>query len=188
MPFSRTIIIQDIGPVLLERSSRAKRMNISIRPFKGIRVAVPAGVSFNMAEEFAHSRKRWLLENIPRIRKIEDRMLVNETKPPINREEAKTVLASRLEHIARKFGYTYNRLTVRNQKTRWGSCSSKNNISLNIKLTLLPDELRDYIILHELVHTRVKNHGGEFWAEIKKVEPRAEELAGMVRQYCLAVL
>jgi predicted metal-dependent hydrolase len=58
---------------------------------------------------------------------------------------------------------------VKNQKTRWGSCSEKNNINLNVNLVLLPDELIDYAILHELVHTRVKNHSKRFWAELDKL-------------------
>ncbi|MFC1990575.1 M48 family metallopeptidase [Chloroflexota bacterium] len=59
-------------------------------------------------------------------------------------------------------------MSIRNQKTRWGSCSHKNNINLNMKLVLLPDELVDYVILHELVHTRIHNHSKRFWVELDK--------------------
>ena len=161
-------------------------MNISVRPFKGIRVAIPYGVSYAVAEQFARSQKEWLEKNLRRIKKFEQDCPPGPAwKTEIDRKEAAMILSERLQKIAEMHGYRYNRLTVRNQKTRWGSCSGNNNISLNVKLTLLPDELRDYIILHELVHTRVKNHSNEFWSEISRVEPRARKLANQVKQYSI---
>ena len=109
-------------------------------------------------------------------------------KVQVDRDEAGKILTERLAAIARKHGYRYNRVSIRNQKTRWGSCSSRNNISLNMKLTLLPDELRDYIILHELVHTRVKNHGPDFWQEMLRVEPDAESLDRRMKEQCILLL
>lgn len=186
MPNSITINIRGIGPVLLERSTRARRMNISVRPFRGIRVAVPKGASFKIAEQFARSKTEWLKGQIARMRELEEMYRAASSKEvTINRKEARNVLVKRLDEIAQRHGYRYNRVSIRNQKTRWGSCSSQNNISLNMKLTQLPDELRDFIILHELVHTKVKNHGNKFWDEIMRAEPRAEELARQVKQYCI---
>lgn len=186
MPRSKMINLRGIGPVLLERSTRARRMNISVRPFRGIRVAVPKGVSFKIAEQFARTKTEWLIENITKIKKREELYRAAASKEvTIDRKEARNTLVKRLDEIAKRHGYVYNRVSIRNQKTRWGSCSSRNNISLNMKLTLLPDELRDFILLHELVHTRVKNHGSEFWEEILKAEPRAVQLARQVKQYCL---
>ena len=89
--------------------------------------------------------------------------------PPITViDEAKRKIVIRCEDLAQDFGFTYNRITVRNQKKRWGSCSTHNNINLNIKLVRLPQELMDYVILHELVHTKIKSHGSVFWDELDK--------------------
>ena len=85
---------------------------------------------------------------------------------PIDRAAARKFLVNRLDYLAGKYGFTYNRVFIRNQKTRWGSCSTKNNINLNVNLVRLPDELIDYTILHELVHTRVKNHSRRFWDQM----------------------
>lgn len=181
MQKSMTIYIAGAGPVLFERSCRAKHINITVRPFRGVRVAVPRGVSFAVAEQIARSRADWMITHLARTRRIEKKY----TEAPrfeIDRETARKVLTERIAAIARQHGYTYNRVTIRNQKTRWGSCSSRNNISLNVKLTLLPDDLRDFVLLHELVHTRVKNHGKAFWAELIRAEPRARELARQVNQ------
>jgi predicted metal-dependent hydrolase len=72
---------------------------------------------------------------------------------------------------------------VRSQKTRWGSCSFNNNISLNVKLTRLPQELIDYVILHELAHTRIKNHGREFWKMLDGLIGDAKKLDRRLREY-----
>ena len=184
---SVTIDIKDVGPVLLERSAKARNLNITIKPFKGIRVAVPRGLSFKKAELIARSKTSWLKTHLEKIRELEE---AYEACPvvTIDREEAREELVSRLEKIAKRHGYTYNRVTVRNQKTRWGSCSGKNNISLNMKLVLLPDELRDFIILHELVHTKVKNHGIRFWEELTRIEPRARELNKKINQFNIRLM
>lgn len=79
------------------------------------------------------------------------------------RKEAKLVLPKRTEELAQKFGFTYGKVSVRNTKSRWGSCSFHNNISLSLHLMRLPEKLRDYVILHELTHTREKNHQAPFW-------------------------
>ena len=88
---------------------------------------------------------------------------------PIDRPTARKQLVDRLNYLAQKHGFQYNRVFIRNQKTRWGSCSGKNNINLNVNLVRLPDELMDYTILHELVHTRIKNHGKRFWAQLDRL-------------------
>jgi predicted metal-dependent hydrolase len=76
---------------------------------------------------------------------------------------ARRIIAQRLETLAQRHGFSYQRLFVRSQKTRWGSCSMQNNINLNVHLICLPSELMDYVILHELVHTRIKDHSIQFW-------------------------
>jgi predicted metal-dependent hydrolase len=187
MADSVLVNIRDVGPVLLERSARAKHLNISVKPFKGIRVAVPEGLSFKNAEIIARMQVDWLKTHLEQVRKFEaEHPVIPEVE--IDPRKARDILVSRLAAIARKHGYTYSRVTVRNQKTRWGSCSSRNSISLNMKLTLLPDELRDFVILHELVHTRIKNHGKDFWAEMTRAEPRAKELDKRLNQYYLRML
>lgn len=87
------------------------------------------------------------------------------------RLEAKKHLPKRTAELAEEFGFRYTKVSVRNAGTRWGSCSGVNNISLNIHLMMLPDELIDYVILHELTHTVHKNHGPGFWSHLEKVCP-----------------
>ncbi len=102
----------------------------------------------------------------------------------VYRIEAKTLLPVRLAELAELYDFKYNRVTIRNNRRNWGSCSSQNNISLNLQMIKLPDELIDYILLHELVHTEIKNHSANFWNRLNEItNNRARELAGKVRQY-----
>ncbi len=102
----------------------------------------------------------------------------------IYRFEAKKLLLPRLSDLAAKHNLKYHKVTIRNNKRNWGSCSSKNNISLNLQMMKLPDELIDYILLHELVHTEIKNHGPEFWARMNELTGfKAKDLARQVKKY-----
>ena len=184
MTNSVTVNIDGIGPVLFEGSSRAKRLNISVRPQSGIRVAVPAGVSMEKARQFVLSKRSWIQKHQQAARRYEKEIgAAQELADGIDAATAKQKLGARLDYLARKHGYSYNRLYVRNQRTRWGSCSSKNNISLNMKLLLLPDDLIDYVILHELVHTRIKNHSPRFWAELVGLGVDEEDAVRRLRKY-----
>jgi len=157
-----------------------------LKPFAGARVAVPYGLSFESAEKMALSKARWIQRHLVKVKEIEKRQaVIANNLPEIDRAEAKKKLAHRLNELSRRYGFTYNRVFIRNQKTRWGSCSAKNNISLNIQLLRLPQELIDYVILHELVHTREKNHSKTFWAELNKFVGDTGELRSRLKKYSL---
>ena len=98
---------------------------------------------------------------------------------------AKELLPLRLKALAEEKGFTYNSCTVRNVHTRWGSCNTKGNISLNISLIHLPNELIDYVLLHELCHTVEMNHSERFWTLMDKVTApaKAKELRKRLKGY-----
>jgi len=164
---SRIISIEGVGDVLFERSRKARHICLSIKPYKGVRVAVPVGVPFEQAEAVATAKADWIVKHLRRMEDAERSAGNPERMAPINRTVARRVLVDRLAELAGRHGFGYNRVYVRNQKTRWGSCSVQNNINLNVNLIRLPEALRDYVILHELVHTRIKNHGPRFWEELE---------------------
>ncbi len=102
----------------------------------------------------------------------------------IYRAEAHILLPPRLKELAQTHGFCYAKVSIRNNKRNWGSCSFKNNISLNLQMMKLPDELIDYILLHELVHTEIKDHSERFWKRLDQLtQNRARELAGQVKKY-----
>lgn len=185
---SKKVLIRDIGEVLLERSHRAKHMSLSIRPFRGVRVAVPQGQSFASAEKFAHSKTNWIKKHLEKMAFIEKQAKILKESKPIDRVKAKKHLVQRLDELCKQNGFKYNKVYVKNQKTRWGSCSDKNNINLNVNLVRLPDHLIDYVILHEMVHTKIKNHSKLFWEELSKFVKDPKTLDKKLRQYTLSLL
>ena len=116
------------------------------------------------------------LENQTYIRNIIEKTL---------RIEAKSYLPKRLAELATKHNFTYQKLAIKNTKTRWGSCSFNNNINLSLHLMRLSEELMDYVILHELVHTKVKNHSKEFWTTLDSYCPNSKNLDRKLKSYSL---
>lgn len=90
--------------------------------------------------------------------------------------EAKNYLPTRLEFLANKYNFKYGAVSLRNQKTRFGSCSFQNNINLNINLMKYDFDCIDYVLIHELVHTKIKNHSEKFWLEVEKYCPDYKNL------------
>ncbi|PID70224.1 hypothetical protein CSB37_02450 [bacterium DOLZORAL124_38_8] len=87
------------------------------------------------------------------------------------KETARSIIVPRVEFWAQKMGVTYNRVAIRNQKTRWGSCSAKGNLNFNYRIAFLPTKMMDYVIVHELCHLKEMNHSSRFWALVAGVLP-----------------
>ena len=96
--------------------------------------------------------------------------------------EAKNYLPDRLNYLAKKYGFSYGKVSLRNQKTRFGSCSYFNDISLNINLMRYDFDCIDYVIIHELCHTRVKNHSEKFWIEVGNIIPNYKAIRRKLKQ------
>ncbi len=183
---SSTIVeIPSVGQVTIVKSQRAKLLRVTVKPDQTVRLTMPRGESVDRAIQFLHSKIPWITKHQHRFSKLENTP-TNLRQPKINEQQARDILISRLEEMAKIRNFKYARVSIRNQKTKWGSCSAQNNISLNINLVRLPDQLRDYVILHELVHTRIKNHSKKFWAELDQViAGSAKEFSKKLRKYRL---
>ena len=174
---------KDIGIIRYIKNDRAKRIIISVKP-EFVRVTIPSRQTLKNAQKFVEQKIDWIKEHSSNMKKLVQK---GKELPKINKKEAREKLSERLAELAAEHHFNYNRVSIRNQRTRWGSCSSKNNISLNMKLLHLPGQLIDYILLHELVHTRVKNHSQDFWNELETVVANARTVDKQLRkyQYCL---
>lgn len=186
---AENIEIDGIGRILFERSKRANNINVSVKPFKGVRVAVPHGVSFDKARQFAQSKRSWIQKHLDKMKQVEkEHDAFKKNSIEIDRAEARKKLVDRLNELSGQHDFSYNKVSIRNQKTRWGSCSGNNNISLNMKLVRLPGEMIDYVLLHELVHTRIKNHANEFWAELNRFDGDARGMSKRLNKYKVFLL
>ena len=101
------------------------------------------------------------------------------------RAQAKAQLPVRLKELAEAHGFTYKRVTIKNNVSNWGSCSVRGNINLNLRLVTLPQELQDYVMLHELCHLKEMNHGPKFHALLESLCPNHRTLGKELRQYKL---
>ena len=225
--------------ITLFKSVRAKSLNITIKPFYGVRVSVPQTISFKKAKSIVEQRMDWIKKNLPRMQKAEDlftvfdwntefstrehslnliqskkdvlkstirnglikidipkgiEILTNEVQSEIRkgienawRKEAKSWLPNRVEELAKEHGFSFKKVAIKNAKTRWGSCSSDNNINLSLHLMRLPNYLIDYVILHELVHTKVKNHSPHFWQYLDQVCGNARKLDREVKSFRIEI-
>ena len=121
------------------------------------------------------------------IQSIESQDYIRNIIEKILRIEAKSYLPKRVDELAKKHNFTYQKLAIKNTKTRWGSCSFKNNINLSLHLMRLREELIDYVIIHELVHTKVKNHSREFWTTLDIHCPKSKSLDRELKNYSLRI-
>ncbi len=176
------IEIPQLGSVQFSQSLRARRLRITIRNDKSIRITIPRRGSLKEAKEFLLLKSSWVQKQLRRIERYGDCREIGDLSN-IDIEKGQEELFSRLNYFCQKYNFSYRRATFRNQKTRWGSCSGRNNINLNINLLGIPGYLQDYVLLHELVHTRHKNHGREFWGEMNNLMGDARKLDKEMRKY-----
>jgi hypothetical protein len=108
---------------------------------------------------------------------------IKHTLIDVMRWEAKVYLPKRLKELADKHGFKYQNISIKNASTRWGSCSSANNINLNLHLMRVPEHLIDYVLMHELVHTVVKNHGEKFWLLLEQCYPNSRKADKEMNNY-----
>lgn len=152
-----------IGEVLLVKSARSRSISIRVHPVRGVRVSVPRLVPYAAAVAFFKLKRGWVLEVMARQKeRFKDVPQVAPEEIEQMRRRAKAELPGRLAELASRYGFVYNRVAIKHNSTNWGSCSSKNNINLNLNIVRLPAVLRDYILLHELCHLRHHDHGEGF--------------------------
>jgi predicted metal-dependent hydrolase len=170
--------VPDIGPVVIESSDRARYTRITLKRTGEVKLTLPRAVSLDQARQFLNSRLAWIKRHRRDFRGLGE-------MPVAGWSEARRLLVDRLRELAARHGFLFNKVMVKNQRTLWGSCSHRDNINLNVNLLRLPDELRDYVILHELVHTRHKNHSRAFWRELDRFVGDAKSLQRDLRQFRL---
>ena len=151
--------------------SRRKTISIVIKPTGEVEVRCPHRCAKRDIEAFVASREDWIrrhLETIAARPKAE--VLTAEEQRTLARE-ASEKLPERVRFFAGKMGVTCGRITIRSQRTRWGSCSAKGNLNFNCLLMLCPEEVRDYVVIHELCHRKELNHSTAFWSEVEQYCP-----------------
>ena len=159
----KIFIDPEIGNVVFRKSTRSRRMSIRVHPSKGVTVTVPYIVPYAAAQAFFSLKRSWVIETIARQKeKYKDVPVASAKDIELLRKKAKSELPLRLAELAARYGFIYNKVTIKHNSTNWGSCSVRSNINLNLNIVRLPRVLQDYILLHELSHLRHHDHGHAF--------------------------
>lgn len=162
-------------PCRIVRTSR-KTMALQIEEDGQVTVRVPRTVTEAQAEEFARRHGEWILKTRKRVlQNASWRRSYTEAEKQTGKQRLSRKLEERLPLFASVMGVSYERVSIRDQRTRWGSCSGKGNLNFNWKLSLVPDEILDYVVVHELAHRIEMNHSANFWREVEKILPDYRE-------------
>ncbi len=158
----------------LKVSKRAKRMRLSVYHDGRAVVTIPRMLPIGIVEKFLTQKSGWLLDKLDYFRRVQitPRRKVNDRGDFLKYKDQALLLAhERIVHFNKMYGYSWNKITIKNTKTRWGSCSKKGNLNFSYKIALLPQKMADYIIVHELCHLGEFNHSRNFWGLVAKTMP-----------------
>lgn len=155
----------------LRKSRRARRMRIAVYCDGAVVVTAPHDLRENIVERFIHDRASWLFGKLEFFSKFATSPIAkfDHGHYLAHKEEARTVIEKRVKVLNNNYGFKYAAINIKNQKTRWGSCSRKGNLNFNYKLIFLPEKARDYVIVHELCHLKEFNHSKRFWKLVERV-------------------
>ncbi|MDO5477148.1 MAG: SprT family zinc-dependent metalloprotease [Eubacteriales bacterium] len=168
--------IPALSSIRIIRSDR-RTLSLQVRRDGEVLVRAPRRASLAEIESFVRKNAGWLQKHIELVEKEREAAAASPVEPLSMEEirkladEALRVIPARVAHYAPLVGVRYGRITIRNQRTRWGSCSSKGNLNFNCLLMLAPPEVLDYVVVHELCHRKEMNHSPRFWAEVERVIP-----------------
>lgn len=157
--------------------SRRKSLAIEITPELQVVVRAPARMPVREINAFVQEKDDWIHAYLQQMAE-KKRLREQYRKQALSKEElqelatqAMKLIPQKVHYYAQIIGVTYGRITIRNQRTRWGSCSGKGNLNFNCLLLLMPEEVLDYVVVHELCHRKEMNHSARFWEEVEKILP-----------------
>ena len=153
------------------RSSR-KTVSLQITPAGAVLVRCPKRYPVREIEKFVESKRSWIEKHLEKIENRKELPAFTEAELRDLADRAAKTLPARVRYFAALVGVSYGRITIRSQRTRWGSCSAKGNLNFNCLLMLCPEEVRDYVVVHELCHRRHMDHSKEFWQEVEHFCPQ----------------
>lgn len=173
----------------LKKSKRARSMRLAVHVDGSIVVTVPYGVGEERINRFLQEKSDWLLSKIEYFKQFKCHTFLRHSRSDYlkHKEKALALAKERVEHFSSIYKFPYKRISIKNQKTRWGSCSRKGNLNFNYKIAHLPEHLADYIIVHEVCHLGELNHSKRFWSLVAKTIPNHQALRLELRKYPMVI-
>ncbi|MFA5751230.1 MAG: M48 family metallopeptidase [Candidatus Paceibacterota bacterium] len=176
-------------PYTIKVSSRAKRLRLAVYCDGAFVVTTPKHISQGLIEKFIIQRSRWILDKIDYFNSFSSKFKKRNSKEDFikYKKSAQKLAEDRVVEFNKIYNFKINKINIKNQKTRWGSCSRKGNLNFNYKIALLPEKLSDYIIVHEICHLGEFNHSRRFWNLVSKAVPNYPEIRGELRKQGLVL-
>lgn len=171
--------VEPIAPIYFVRHRRARRYLLRVETDGRVRVTIPRGGSRREADAFARRHLDWVLHQ--RAALSQGRYSPDDRQQL--RAKARAELPVRLQELADQHGLRVTRVSIRNQRTRWGSCGRDGHVCLNWRLAAMPDWVRDYVIIHELMHLKRMDHSPAYWKLVSAVYPRYREARQWLRAH-----
>ena len=162
--------------------SDCKTIAIQIKADGQVVVRCPKRMRIEEARRFVESKSNWIEKHLAK-RPAQDVAKYTPKEIEQLREQARKHVTDRVKYYAPVIGATYNKIAIRTQHTRWGSCSSKGNLNFNCLLALVPPDVLDYVVVHELCHRKELNHSARFWNEVEKVLPNYNVHRKWLKEY-----
>ncbi len=162
----------------IKRRARLRYVRLSIDRTGTLTLTAPKSYPFFLLKLFITNKWSWIIEKTEQKKNSQSLLAIKHTKEEINhyKKLTKNLVLERLEYYRQFYGFSFKKIAVRDQKSRWGSCSSRGNLNFNYRLSLLPPELADYIIVHELCHLQEMNHSRSFWQLVAQTQPNYKHL------------
>ena len=168
-------------PYQIIKSNR-KTIAIQIKPDGQVVVRCPKRMRIEDARRFVESKADWIEKHLAKRDPVEATKFSAQEIEHL-REQARKLITERVRYYAPIIGVTYGQIAIRTQHTRWGSCSSKGNLNFNCLLALVPPEILDYVVVHELCHRKELNHSDRFWREVERVLPDYKSRKKWLREH-----
>lgn len=171
-------------PYKIKRSRRARAMRLAVYPDGEVVVTAPHFFGLGVIRHFFDKHIKWVSRKVEET-KGKSVIRIPRADIPLLKRQALALAHERSAHFAALYGVTVGRISVRAQKTRWGSCSHKGDLSFNYRLAALPQHIADYIVVHEVCHILELNHSKEFWAQVARTVPEHKAIRKEIRELAM---
>lgn len=172
-------------PYQIKRSSRARHARLTITADKKLTVTLPLRAPLSLAETLVAQHKNWIIKHLFCARPERITLPSGRADYLLNKNSALSLVRERLHFFNQHYGFRWKSISIKNATTRWGSCSRLKNLNFNYKIIYLPQELQDYLIVHELCHLQEMNHGRKFWNLVGQTIPDQLRKRRALRHYQL---
>ena len=171
--------------LFIKQSKLARRLRLTVKPDLTVVLTVPVGFNMRKANEFIEQKYEWVIKSLNYYKQFEGRWLGKTSRGDYikNRHAALLLAKQKVYELNSFYNFPHGRVSVKNQKTRWGSCSKKGNLNFNYKIIYLPEDVLNYLVVHELCHLREMNHSKKFWDLVAKAVPNYKALRSELKNF-----